>query len=101
MSRSIVATFSLVVGIGMAWVDTRPTWDDAGVTAGLLLLVAGFAAAAGVRWWGAALLVASPILLAEASNAGPGIVVLLAFTVAGALLGAALRRRVAGSRETD
>jgi hypothetical protein len=88
----IVAAFALVVGAGVAWIDTRPTWDDSGITGGLLLLTTGFAAAAGVRWWAAALLVAGPILVAEFSSAGWGILVVLAFTVAGSLVGALLRR---------
>ena len=90
---AIVAVFALVVGLSIAWVDTRPTWDDAGITAGSLLLTAGFAAAAGVRWWGAALLVAAPTIVAEASGVGPGVLVALAFTAAGSLLGTAWRRR--------
>lgn len=68
-------------------------WDDAGVTAGALFLAAGFAAAAGVRWWVAALLVAGPTIVAEASGIGPGVLVSLAFTSTGSLLGAAWRRR--------
>jgi hypothetical protein len=50
---------------GIAWVDTRPSWDDTGVTVGALLLAAGFATGAGLRWWAAALLVAAPIFVAE------------------------------------
>jgi hypothetical protein len=36
---------ALILGALIAWVDTRPTWDDTGITAGVLLLVsAGFGA---------------------------------------------------------
>ena len=28
-------------GLSIAWIDSRPTWDDTGITAGLLLLSAG------------------------------------------------------------
>ncbi len=88
----IVAVVALAAGAAIAWVDTRPTWDDAGITAGALLLTAGIAAAVGLRWWGAALAVATPILFAELPKAGWGILVALAFTSLGALLGTALRR---------
>ena len=93
VGEAVVALVAFVVGLGIAWLDTRPTWDDAGITAGSLLLTAGFAAAAGGRWWGAALLVAAPTIVAEASGVGPGVLVALAFTAAGSLLGAAWRRR--------
>lgn len=94
----IPAALAITIGTGIAWLDTRPTWDDTGVTAGTLLLTAGVAAGAGLRWWGAALLVAAPILVAELRSAGWGISVSLAFTGAGSLLGATLRRMVGNGR---
>ena len=34
---------ALILGALIAWVDSRPSWDDTGITAGVLLLVcAGF-----------------------------------------------------------
>ena len=88
----ILAAIAFTMGAGIAWVDTRPPWDDTGVTVGALLLAAGFATGAGLRWWAAALLVAAPIFVAELPSAGWGISVSLAFTGAGALVGATLRR---------
>jgi hypothetical protein len=32
---------ALTLGLFIAWVDSRPTWDDTGITAGTLLIVAG------------------------------------------------------------
>jgi hypothetical protein len=29
-------------GLFIAWVDSRPTWDDAGITAGMIFLTAAF-----------------------------------------------------------
>ncbi len=47
-----------LVGLGVAYVDSRPTWDDTGITAGVLLIAAAAAAAlAGRRPWLWALLV--------------------------------------------
>ncbi len=88
----IVATFAVAIGIAIAWVDTRPNWDDTGVTAGALVLTAGFAGVAGLRWWGAALLVAAPILVLETPSAGVGVLAFLAFTALGSLIGVGIRR---------
>ena len=36
---------ALLLGVSIAWIDTRPTWDDTGITVGLLLIAAaGFGA---------------------------------------------------------
>jgi hypothetical protein len=94
----VLAAIAVAMGAGIAWVDTRPTWDDTGVTVGTLLLAAGFAAAVGLRWWAAALLVAAPILVAELRGAGWGVSASLAFTGAGSLLGVTMRRILGGGR---
>ena len=96
--KFIIAALAVTMGVGIAWVDTRATWDDTGVTAGALLLTSGLAAGAGLRWWGAAALVAAPISVAEWSSAGPGIAIALAFTTVGSLLGAVLRRMIGKKR---
>ena len=83
---------ALGVGSGIAWVDTRPNWDDTGVTAGALLLGAGLAALLGLRWWLAALLVGCPLVVYEHHSAGWAILASLAFTTAGSAGGAAVRR---------
>jgi hypothetical protein len=31
---------ALALGLGIAWIDSRPHWDDTGITAGLLFLSA-------------------------------------------------------------
>jgi hypothetical protein len=84
-------TLALAAGAAVAWLDTRPSWDDAGVTAGALLLAALLAAVLGLRWWLAVVLVASPIVALEWRSAGWGILVALAFTGIGSGAGAALR----------
>lgn len=35
----ILVVADLISGIGFAWLDSSPGWDDTGVTAGLLLIV--------------------------------------------------------------
>ena len=88
----IAGVFAIVAGSVIAWVDTRPSWDDTGVTAGALLGVAGLVALAGLRWWIAAGLVVCPLLLAEIRSAGWGLVVAPAFAAVGGIGGALLRR---------
>jgi hypothetical protein len=94
------AILGLAGGLVMAWVDTRPGWDDAGVTAGGLMLAAALAAGVGAPAWLAAALVAGPIVLAQRSG-GAGIVVVIPLALAGALAGALVRRWLPGRWEAD
>ena len=94
----VIGGLALVAGAFIAWVDTRPGWDDTGVTAGALLIGAGLAASAGLRWRIAAAVVVGPLLLAEVRGAGGGLAVAPALAVVGALGGALLRRVTARPR---
>jgi hypothetical protein len=91
----LLGVVSLAAGGVIAWVDTRPGWDDTGITAGALLIVSGLASLAGLPWWTAAAIVVCPLLLAEARTVGWGLAVAPALAVAGALGGALLRRSAA------
>ena len=44
MKKSFIPSIILALffGVGIAWIDSRPTWDDAGVTV-LMVLIAAFA----------------------------------------------------------
>ena len=97
MSR-LVGVLALAAGGVIAWVDTRPGWDDTGVTAGALLIVTGVAALAGLRWWIAAVLVVGPLLLAEIGSVGWGLALAPAIAAVGALGGTLLRRVAEGPR---
>jgi hypothetical protein len=55
----------LLAEIAIAWVDTRPTWDDTGVTAGVLLMVSAVGGLSRLRPWLAAAIAVSPLLVAE------------------------------------
>jgi hypothetical protein len=72
--------------------DAAPNWDDAGITAGALVLTSALASFSGLRWWLAAPLAAGPILFSEYAHAGWGILAALAFTTFGSIAGAGLRR---------
>lgn len=86
----------LAAGCAIAWMDTRPGWDDTGVTAGAVLLVSILAALGGLPWWAAAASCAAPLLIAELSR-GPGVLIALAVAVVGAASGAGLRRLIRGA----
>ena len=92
----LLSVAALCAGLGIAWVDSRPGWDDTGVTAGALLIAAALAAFARVPPWLAALLVAGPILAAELSR-GTGVLLAIPFAIAGAYAGAFVHRLFAKS----
>ena len=88
--------FILATGLGacIAYVDSRPTWDDSGVTAGAVFLVAAAFGFASPRWpwvWAIALGVWIPLLgILGAGNYGSLLALLFAF--AGAYGGMLLRK---------
>jgi hypothetical protein len=87
---------ALCAGLGIAWVDSRPGWDDAGLTAAALVITAALASLARVPPWLAAVLVAGPMLVAELSS-GTGVLLAIPFAIAGACAGVFVRRRFARS----
>ncbi len=84
----LLAITALAAGIGLAWFDTRPGWDDTAVT--VVSLVVGAAVAAslsGRRPWLWALLVGLPIPIAEVPGGQLAGIVALVFAAVGALTG--------------
>jgi hypothetical protein len=83
--------FALVAGAAIAWVDSRPTWDDTGVSAALVFFAAALASVLRVRPVLAIVFVAGPLIavsLVHGDNGG----LLAGFIAAlGALIGAKLR----------
>ena len=90
---SVRTALALALGLGLAWVDTRPTWDDTGVMAFLVLIVSAAAGAAGVRPWLAAACVAGPIAVAGLSKGNVGTLLALVLAYAAASTVALIRRR--------
>ena len=84
---------ALCAGLGIAWVDSRPGWDDTGLTAGALVIAAAMASLARVPPWLAAALVAGPILVAELPVSS-GVLLAIPFAIAGAYAGTFVRRRI-------
>jgi len=68
----LLAVLSIGLGLTIGYVDSRPTWDDTGITAALLLLGAAIAAALSRRRpWLWALLIGAWVPLFEiGSSAG-------------------------------
>ncbi|HUE04619.1 MAG TPA: hypothetical protein VMR62_34020 [Bryobacteraceae bacterium] len=96
---------AIMIGLAIAWVDSRPHWDDSGITAGSLLLSAGVLGLIGPRrpWlWALAIgmwiplyliarqMASHTVTLGSASN-----LVILVFPMAGAYAGMAVRRMIA------
>ena len=90
--RPIAFVVALAIGVAVALIDSSPGWDSTGITAGLLFLGAGAAAAIGRdRPWLWALLVGLPTPLLETvrdGNAGSWLA--LVFAALGAAVGWAL-----------
>jgi hypothetical protein len=89
---------ALGLGLLVAAIDSRPTWDDSGITAAMLILAAGTVSAIDGRrpsLWAA--LVGLPLPIIEVPATGsPAPVVALAFAAVGAVLGLVVHRAVRG-----
>ncbi|HEX8026667.1 MAG TPA: hypothetical protein VF484_10715 [Candidatus Limnocylindrales bacterium] len=82
-------------GIGIALMDSSPSWDDTGVTVfALLLAAAGCGALAGRRPWLIALLVGgfTPLIEIVGQGHGGAALVTLLFAGVGAFVGSMLGR---------
>jgi hypothetical protein len=99
VGRGLLGPLTLLAGIAIAWADTRPTWDDAGITAGALFLVAGLAAAGGVRLWVAATVTVLPLMIAEVRGGSAMLLIPPAVALAGAC-GGWLLRHIGARRQT-
>ena len=86
---ALLLVAALVAGAAITWVDTRPGWDDTGITVGLVLLstgLLGLAQPAG--WWAWALAVGAWIPLIEIPPSGNWAALLaLAVALVGAVVG--------------
>jgi hypothetical protein len=97
MLNRLLIVAAILIGIGIAYVDSRPTWDDTGITAGALLMAAGcLGLIAPQRPWVWALAVGIWIpahaIVHQRSIGSLVMLVVLAFPFAGAYAGMAVRR---------
>ena len=94
----LLLVVAIVAGWAIAWIDSRPTWDDAGITAGMLLVAAGCFAFAVPRkpWmWVLAVGIWIPLWNIVVKNNYGSLLVLL-FTFVGAYAGMGVRKLVTG-----
>ena len=96
--NGVLLAISLAIGGAIAYVDSRPGWDDTGVTALAIFLSCGLLGAAGPgRPWLWALAVGAWIPAIGITQTGNyGTLLALPFAFAGAYAGMALRRIGAG-----
>lgn len=85
------SAITLCAGLAIVWTDSRPGWDDTGITAGAVLIAAAAASLARIRPWLAATLIAGPMVAVEISG-GTGVLLAVPIAIAGAYGGAFLRR---------
>jgi hypothetical protein len=98
----ILVAIATLVGVAISYVDSRPTWDDTGVTAAALSLAAFLIAAVAGRWpWLWALLVGgwTPVAAIVAGR-DPSAALALAFAFLGALAGYGVARLGESMRPT-
>ena len=91
---AFVAVLALLVGTAIGYVDSRATWDDAGVTAGGLVLAGLVLGAVRCRhWWVSGLLVGVPVVVFNLVQYGRlGALIAIPFGLVGAGVGASLAR---------
>ena len=83
----------------IAYVDSRATWDDAGITVAALLAAAGLIGFARPRpWWLVGLATGVPVLAFNVAIYGKfGSAIAIAFSLVGAAVGASMRRMLRGA----
>jgi hypothetical protein len=92
---SLLFIIAFAFGLLIGWVDTRPTWDDAGITAAAIIIVtAPLGAIMPSRAWVWALTVGGCVLLLNTVLAGVNNRVMLALLISfiGAYAGVLIRR---------
>ncbi len=88
-----LALAAMSLGLAIAWIDSRPNWDDAGITAGLLVLTAAaFGALRPAKPWLWGLAVGVWIPLIGIGHGDPGSLLVMAVALFGAYSGALLRK---------
>jgi hypothetical protein len=84
-----------ILGLFFAYVDSRPTWDDTGILACSIVLAAIVLGAIGPRrpWlWALGIAAWMPLHELLATHRVPASAIALVFALAGAYLGAGLRK---------
>jgi hypothetical protein len=89
----LLVVLAVSVGVAIAYVDSRPTWDDTGITAVAITVMSfHFAALSPVRPWLWALAVGLWVPTLGIATGNYGSTVALVFAFVGAYAGALARR---------
>jgi hypothetical protein len=99
MRNGLLLCAAVVVGLSIAYVDSRPGWDATGITAFSMLIVAAILGFIGPRkpWlWGLGVGIWIPLhaFLTKPSTASAAMVIVLLFPFAGAYAGMGLSHLV-------
>ncbi len=99
-TTAVLGVIALGIGAAIAALDSRPGWDDAGITAGLLVFGAAIVAAvAGRRPWLWTLLVGAPLPCVEIPSSGSAApLAAVLFAAVGSSLGILVRGAVRAAR---
>jgi hypothetical protein len=86
----VLALTACVIGWGIGYIDSRPGWDDTGITAGALLLSGVILGAAMPRWaWLTGLALGVPVFIMNAVLHGNyGSALAIGIALVGAAIGA-------------
>lgn len=92
----IVPAIALVIGTGIAYIDSRTTWDDAGITAGAVFFAALLLSVVKPsRFWLVGLAVGLPVLVMNVMlHSNFGSVLAVGISMVGSLLGFAIGREL-------
>lgn len=100
MNKTFLTLLAVFCGAAITYVDSRPNWDDTGITAiTILVTCAVFAFSAPKRWWLWAIAVGIWIPLfaiVRIQNFAAVLALVVAFT--GAFLGMLIRNGISGTR---
>lgn len=94
----LLITVALAAGCAIAWVDSRPNWDDAGISAGMVFVVTALLSAvmpARAAFFALAVGAWIPALAIAREGAGANLLA-LAIAFAGAFVGAYFGRQRRG-----
>jgi hypothetical protein len=99
MNKSILFILATFCGALISYVDSRPNWDDTGVTVFTILLCSGaFAFGSPRRWWLWAIAIGIWIPLLEiARTQNFGSLLALVVALVGAVSGSLLRKMMFGN----
>jgi hypothetical protein len=103
LSFFILLAIAVIFGLLIAWVDSRPTWDDTGITVGVILIVTallGFASPRRAWLWALAVGIWPPLFALLMHNS-LGALIALVVAFIGAYAGALIRRALSGADGTS